>query len=204
MSRKKQSDGPSFLDAVGQGMKEASTGIKEGLKSQDAPTRRMSFIFVLCVLGTFFTFGVWVNYLLGQRQERQAAQALVKKVAKEAAAEEAAETADLKKIPNMLSLGQFSIELTEKPGIKRAHGMMNLAAIELFVSCDTKDTCEYIEAHKVQIQNQITSFFTPIEREDFLSIAGKRSIRKALVEHLNRWLPEGKLKDVYFVQVIIS
>ena len=192
------------MDAIEKAVIDTTAGIKEGLRSKDAPTQRMSFIFIFCLLGIFCTAGLWFKYLVTQKREHIEAAALLQKAAKEAAAEDQAESSELKKRPNMLGLGKFSIELTEKPKVRKAHGMMNLASIELYVNCDSKETCDYIEGHKVQVQNEVTGFFTPLEREEFLSISGKRYIRKALIERLNSWLPSGKIKDVYFVEIIIS
>ena len=203
MSRWKKGD-HSKLDAIEKAINETTSGVKEALKSKDAPTQRMALVFIVCLLGIFCTAGLWFKFLINKERDHLAAIALAQKAAKEAAADDAAEATELKKRPNMLGLGKFSIELSEKPKVHKAHGMMNLASIELYVSCDTKETCEYIEEHKVQIQNEVTGFFTPLEREEFLSISGKRYIRKALMERLNGWLPNGKIKDVYFVEIIIS
>ncbi|MBC7691739.1 MAG: flagellar basal body-associated FliL family protein [Methylotenera sp.] len=181
----------------------------EGVRSADAPTRRASWFLILCGLGILITCGLGVRYSLQQRSIRKQEQALVE--AGKLQAQKLKEEQDLKKKSITLSLGQFSLELHEKKGRSAARGMNNLAEIEVVVRCDRQETCELLNDHILQARDQVTHIFTPMEREELLSIQGKQALRKSLTEHLNRWIvndlpdiKEGKILELYFAQMVIN
>ncbi len=65
------------------------------------------------------------------------------------------------------------------------------------------ETRAYLEAHMVQVRNQMINVLNDLSREDLMSREGKRSIRKHIADKLNGWLPQGRIVEVYFSRLLI-
>ncbi len=103
-----------------------------------------------------------------------------------------------------LGLGDFVIDLKRKGDEVKAPGVNNVASLELFIECDTRETCEYIEGSSVQTRSQVTNALIQIDREELLSKDGKRKIKKAIIDRLNTWLPKGRIENLYITKLVIS
>ena len=103
-----------------------------------------------------------------------------------------------------LGLGDFVIDLKRKGDEVKAPGVNNMASLEIFIECDTRETCEYIEGSSVQARSQVSNALIQIDREELLSKDGKRKIKKAIIDRLNTWLPKGRIENLYVTKLVVS
>jgi flagellar basal body-associated protein FliL len=183
----------------------ASTQIKEigrGLQSPDRATRRMSLLFFVSLTGAVALVGFavhqvgWKSLLTRKSGPDAAGKNIGEFIGKQAD--------EARRVMSTALLGQFTLELKPVPGQERVHGVMNMAEVELVVECDNPESCGYVLSNLTQVRNQVTNVFVEIEREDLLSKEGKRKIKRALMEKLNRWLPKGRIENLYFSKVVVS
>jgi flagellar basal body-associated protein FliL len=176
-----------------------------GLFSNDSPSRRMATLFLASLFGAITVLGVSFYHirqyyrdqaqgLSAEDEEKRRIGEFMKKRSEEG-----------KQRYNSLNLGKFVVEIAPVPDAPTPpKGVMQLAEIEFVAQCDDKDTCFYIEDHMVQAQNEITDALNVLNREEVLSHVGKRRIRDAVRARLNRWLPKGKVEDLFIPSMIIS
>ena len=174
-----------------------------GLFSADQPTRRVSFLFLVSAFGVIaiFTFQVQRYWKAHEVVAQRAAQTLQKR-RKELVQKE---SEDARYRASLITLGSFSIELKDplpEPGIKRKP--MSLAVIDVVVLCDKEETRGFIEAHLPQVRGELVGVFVAIDREELMSRKGKQKIRYTILRKLNEWLPQGKVKDLFFSKIILS
>jgi flagellar basal body-associated protein FliL len=207
----KKAAGPS----LGARLKGAATISREWLVdlfksigSSDAPTRRMSIFFFLSLFGV-----IALGVLVIQRNSRleQERLARIEAEAKDAAErdEEAAllgghEAADHSKSSSMLNLGQFTIALKPVKERPKSGSFVNMAEVELVAECDSKDTHDFLEENLAQARNQLNGVFLSVDREELLTREGKRKLKKRILELLNGWLPHGKVRGIYFSNLIVA
>jgi len=103
-----------------------------------------------------------------------------------------------------VSLGRFTVELKISPNQPRIPGLLNLADLEIEVDCDSVSTCAFIEKRMVHVRNEVTITFSPMDKEDLLSKDGKQRFLNDIVQRLNRWLPEGSIKQAYISWLVIN
>ena len=188
--------------------KEASSKLKEigaGVRSPDVPTRKMAILFILSVSALCFVLGASVQRYIHYRHMLKDVPSESDEGAKHLGEFLSKQSAEAKTRFTTLSLGTFSVEL--KPptsGPAAAPGVMNLADLELFAECDTKETRYYIEDNLPQARNQLTNVLTAIDREELLSKDGKKKLVKAMLEKINLWLPKGKVENLRFNNLIVN
>ena len=102
-----------------------------------------------------------------------------------------------------LHIGDFMVELKPPAEQKRRRGVMNMAEVSIVVECDARQTCAFIRSREAKARDEITNVLTALERDDLMSVDGKRKIKKALIDRLNGWLPTGKIEHLYFQKLII-
>jgi flagellar basal body-associated protein FliL len=180
-----------------------AVGITKDLISSDQPTRKMARYFFVSVAGIVFVLVASGIYFHDVRLKLKAASTEQGKNLGDFLAKQA-EEAKLKFTSQ--SLGTFSIELKTADGVqgKRSQGVMNLAEIEIVVTCDEKETCDFLEDNMPQVRNQLTDVFTAMERDDLLSKEGKRRLKGRVLQKLNLWLPKGKIENLYFDKLVVS
>lgn len=182
--------------------------ILRGLFSPEWQVRRMSWLFVLSLIGVAAVLTLTV-------QRKKALDALNPEQPEVAAHSEGSlqenfghmvgKSADFAKRKfSTMELGSFNVELKRDPALKLPRGVINMAEIELVAECDSKVTCEYIETHMTRARDQVSTLLTALERDELMSKSGKRKLKKTLLDRLNHWLPSGKLENLYVTKLVIS
>lgn len=190
-------------------LQNAADGFKEaklGLRSPDAPTRRMSVIFYVSLFGVAVTVFGTAQFFLARRSEKAARHAVAEKARIEAVAQED-ERKKLLEPPPYQTMGTFSLELREDEGVARTSGL-RAAEMEIVVACSDLSVCEWIKGHIDVSRGSLGSLFTPADREKILSPMGKKAFREEIREALNRLLEErgikGTVTEVLFPRFILS
>lgn len=167
------------------------------IKSPDRATRKMSRIYflsaacLLCVLG-IGAFSVWKKR---QAEKRELARQLAERIQSQTHKTD---------FGVEFALGQFLLEVNpERDGSSRGQDVQ-LAQIDITVICDTIETCHYVRDHLVPARDQVTELLIDIERKELLSTKGKHKLNSALLHHLNEWLPTGKIKSLFFTNIMID
>jgi hypothetical protein len=186
----------------------AWTGLVElarGLRSSDLPTRRMSRLFFTSLLAALTVGTLAVTHARQERRERE-------RLAAEAA-ERTRRIAELldrrgdeaRRRMTSFELGTFTLELKPSAdGPPPGRRLSNVAEVELVAECDTAEACRRLEHASARVRDEVTDVFTAVEREELLSLAGKAQLKRMLVERLNAWLPEGKVRNVYISKLVVS
>lgn len=190
---------PGFVQ---EGFKEA----KIGLRSKDQPTRRMSIIFYLTLVGVGVVFyGFGKNMWAGREKQR-----LVEVAVERAEAEAKAKAEELKRLrepPPYQTMGTFSLELRETEGVARSSGL-RAAEMEIVVACSELEACEWIKVNVDRARGELGPLFTPTDRDKVLSPGGKKALREEIREALNHLLEEKKVRgtiiEVLFPRFIVS
>jgi flagellar basal body-associated protein FliL len=78
-------------------------------------------------------------------------------------------------------LGEFVVELKQIAGEKKISGSLGLVELEIVIECDIRETCQYIAQNIIQARNQVTNVFTALDRDEFMTLDGKKRIKKALM-----------------------
>ncbi len=179
----------------------------KGVTSMDPPTRRMSYLFVASCIGLVFTLGFVGSYFYQRHQINQAHRAEVLALEKKKL-EEVEEEKKQKMPPVYQSMGVFSLELREKPGVVRSRSSMNTAEMEIVVSCKDPMVCEWIKSNLDVTRGELSSLFVPMDRDQLLSLPGKKAFREEIREKINRLLRtrgvEGEVTDILFPRFIMS
>lgn len=207
----KKGSGSSLGSRLSGGAKQARIWLVDLFKSigsSDAPTRRVSVFFFLSLIGVV-TLGV----LMIQRNSRLERERLVYEAAAaqdaeargaEAALLGGAESADSRHAASMLNLGLFTIALKPVGERPKTGSFVNMAEVELFAECDSKETHDFLEENLAQARNQLNGVFLSVDREELLTREGKRKLKKRILELLNGWLPNGKIRGIYFSKLIVA
>lgn len=172
------------------------------LTSQDALTRRVTFLFLVSLLG----IGVTTSILLGRYWDSKKAMVLAEarrqaRKIQELLKEEADKA---KRIGNVADIGYYTVEMKDIDLSTAAKNTQNVGEVEVSVLCDSAETRQFIERNLVRVENEITNVLTPVDREEFLSREGKKKLKQNITRKLNDWLPKGKVEDVYFSRMIVN
>jgi flagellar basal body-associated protein FliL len=172
-----------------------------GLWSPDAPTRKMTLIFFLSLVGAIGVSGIAIQRTWHIKKQLR----LLEEQKKARILQELAEKEDEEKRrkDSVLSLGSFTLELKAVGSQTYGVGAINMAELEMVLFCDQVDTKEYLEQHKIQARNQMTNLLVAIDREELLSQDGKKRLKTSILKKLNSWLPRGKVEDLYFSKLIL-
>lgn len=178
-----------------------------GVVSKDHPTRRMAWVF-LCSLVALIVTGVsTIKYFsrLKERSDELSAAERAKHNLTEFLRKQAEEA---KFRVGLVEIGSYTIELKTAPDQKRMAGLLNIAEIELTLSCDSKDTRDFVLAHMTQVRNQVTNFLTAMDRHELLTKEGKAKFKRGLIDALNAWLPrsgsQGQVHEVFITRLIMT
>lgn len=176
----------------------------KGTFSKDGPTRRMSWMFILSLVGLVFvtSYAVRRHYQHGKSFKDQIT--AVDSGAKNLGAFLEKQSEEAKRKYSSVTIGKFTVDLKNGASERKISGVMNMVEIEIVAQCDTKSTCDWIEEHALQTKNEITNTLVGLERDDILSKDGKRRLKKALISKLNSWLPAGKVEEVFFSKLVVS
>lgn len=173
-------------------------------RSVDRPTRWMARFFIISCSAALVTM-VWGWIYLRQtygthplfESDKSQAQNLSKLIEKKKAEVNAFHTS--------FRLGTFAVAMKDIPGSKPLPGVVNMAEIEIYLECESKEACEYLEHNQVQARDSVTAVLTPLDRDEILKPRGKQRLRQAIAEKLNSFLPQGKtIRQVYFSRLLID
>jgi flagellar basal body-associated protein FliL len=177
-----------------------------GLRSFDRPTRRMSVIFYLSLIGVGVTFYGFGKYVLAAREREHLAQIETARIAAEEKLK-ADEARRMREPPPYQSMGTFSLELRESEGVARTSGL-RAAEMEIVIACSDLEACEWIKSNIDRSRGELSPLFTPTDREKIMSPGGKRAFREEIRDTLNHLLEERKVKgtiiEVLFPRFIVS
>lgn len=187
-------------------VKEGFHEARVGLRSADRPTRRMSIVFYLSLLGVGLTFYAFGKYRMAARERDR----IVQLEAERKAAEEKLKAEELRRMrepPPYQSMGTFSLELREADGVARSSGL-RAAEMEIVVACSELEACEWVKANLDRSRGELGPLFTPTDREKIMSPAGKKAFREEIRDSLNHLLDErgvkGNVIEVLFPRFIVS
>jgi len=187
-------------------VKEGFSEAKIGLRSADWPTRRMSIVFYLSLVGVGFTFYGFGKYVMASRARQSVIQAELDRAESEAK-EKAEELRKSRLPPPYQTLGTFSLELRETEGVVRSSGL-RAAEMEIVIACSELEACEWVKANLDRARGEMGPLFTPTDREKIMSPGGKRAFREEIRDTLNHLLEEKKVKgtiiEVLFPRFIVS
>lgn len=199
----------AFIAALGDLPSHVRDGFREawiGLRSLDRPTRRMSVIFYLSLLGVVATFYSFGSYLVDVKESER----LVRAAARRRAAEEKLKQEEMRRMrepPPYQTMGTFSLELREAEGVARSSGL-RAAEMEIVVACSALEACEWIKTNIDRTRGELGPLFTPTDREKIMSPGGKKAFREEIRDTLNHLLEErgikGTIIEVLFPRFIVS
>lgn len=203
----------SAIAAVVEGLGDTPSHIQEGfreawigLRSKDRPTRRMSVVFYLSVVGVAVTFYAVGKYMMDVRESEQ----LVRLEAERRAADEKLKQEELRRTrepPPYQTMGTFSLELRESEGVTRSSGL-RAAEMEIVIACSELEACEWIKTNIDRARGELGPLFTPTDREKIISPGGKKAFREEIRDSLNHLLEErgvkGTIIEVLFPRFIVS
>ncbi len=176
----------------------------EGIVSQDDPTRKMTLLFLASSAMAVLTALGGVMYLVSPDPEKPKQLSAVQQEAKQIGEFMQKQANIAKQGSTNLALGTFTIELNPVPGMKPAPGVLNLAEVEIFLQLDTRETRDYMLAHQIKLRNQITKSMQAVDREELLTLQGKKRFKGKIQKNLNEWLPEGKVEEVFFSKLLVN
>lgn len=192
------------LSLAVQRARDSAMEVLGSLGSPDAPTRRMSVVFIASLLCVALIGVAAGHRYLAARRARLASDASAQREESMLAGflMKQADLARRKSV--MFALGQFTLELRSPAGEPVRSGVMNLADVEIVLECDTKETRFYFEDNLPQARNQVTDVLVAMDRAELLSQDGKLRLKRRIIEKLNTMLPKGKVENLYFSKLILS
>jgi flagellar basal body-associated protein FliL len=178
-----------------------------GLRSPDRPTRRMSLVFYVSLVGVAISCYQFGQYYVAKKQREKIARVAEEtRLAEERVKE--VERRRLREPPPYQTLGTFSLELREAEGVVRSAGGLNAAEMEIVVSCSDIEACDWIKGHVDLARGELGSLFTATDRDRILSTPGKKAFREEIRDALNKLLEEkgikGTVLEVLFPRFIVS
>jgi flagellar FliL protein len=193
------------LEQAWQSLASVLAEIFRGLRSKDAPTRRMARLFFVSFIG-FFVVAGYGTRLFWENRHKDGPHALSETEQDQLHLGEFIlhQAEENKHKAGLVNMGTFSVQLKEIPGQHGAPGVMNLAELEIVLETDSKETRQWIEENLAQARNQITNSFVGFDRDEVLTRDGKKKLKKMLLEKLNTWLIKGKVEDLFFSKLVVS
>ena len=163
------------------------------LKSPDPETRKITFIYLLSLIGLFSVLGLSGTLVVGKIQRDQALEAQRKAQIEleRLKAETEAQSGDF-----VVDLGTITIDLKPIEPTTTSVGIKNVAQLNIHLRCDTVKAKNLIQEKTPQIKEMILDLLIGIDREDLLSYSAKRRLKSLMMQKINAWLPYGKIEDV--------
>ncbi|NBU19986.1 hypothetical protein EBS43_01035 [bacterium] len=163
------------------------------LKSPDPETRKITFIYLLSLIGLFSVLGLSGTLFVGKIQRDQALEAQRKAQIEleRLKAETEAQSGDF-----VVDLGTITIDLKPIEPTTTSVGIKNVAQLNIHLRCDTVKAKNLIQEKTPQIKEMILDLLIGIDREDLLSYSAKRRLKSLMMQKINAWLPYGKIEDV--------
>lgn len=174
--------------------------------------RRMVILFFVAVMGAFATSGKIIAFF--SHREISPDEIAAKKFQEQEIEDRAKRIAASKTI--MVNMGTF---LAGTSGISRVESgkgkpggptdrvmasVMNVVEMEVVVECNEAETCEFVEKNLDQARHQITMILTHLYRDDLMTREGKRALKQQMLDSINKWMPEGTIKNIHFVRFVTT
>jgi len=172
------------------------------LFSNDPPTRRMSFLFILSFIGFLGVSSVVIQRYWSAKKEVALRES--QRMAKRLGDYVKKETEETKRRASVITMGSFSMELKNPLGRTPANSKVDMAELEVVLLCDDKETREFIEENMVKVRNQMSNILTAVDREELMSRDGKKKMKRLIIRRLNEWLTHGKIEDLYFSKLLLN
>jgi len=173
--------------------------------SSDDRTRKVAWIFYLSFVCLIGVVSLLVLQFMQNRVTRKAQQERATQIEKMASERIEAERKKNEPPPHF-SLGTFTLPLTETAD--RYPGTRNVAEFELSITCDTKETCDWIENHLDLSRGFLSPLMTPRNRMMLSTPQGKRAFRDEITARLNVLIGSkglrGRVLEVFFPRFVLS
>ena len=190
-----------FLKSSPGVIKDSTRETLEGVRSPDRPTKRASFLFIfflICAAGVLIKAG---HLGFKSRQAKSLERARLAEMESELKLKAKEEKKRLAPLPYQ-SLGAFSLELREKSGLLKAKNSLNAAEMEIVITCDELEVCEWLKENLPLARAELGPLFVPMERDRLLTLQGKRAFREEIRDALNRFI-EKKGKKGQIIEVLL-
>jgi len=183
-----------------------------GVRSDDRQVRRMSWLFILSLMGALVLLVfAGLRFFQGVQEKRKIqAERDAAKTMSEFLSRQAEER---RRRVFSSNLGEFTFELSQggqregeesESESSKTLGVTGLAEAEIIVECDTAETCEWIDRTLPAVRHEVTLALTEVSREELIQKDGKRRLRKAIVDRLNQSLPRGRVVNAFFGRLVID
>lgn len=176
--------------------------IFSSLWDESQGTRRMAYVFFFALFGV-----MGILLFASQHYSGKVTESLVDESAPDAGKNlgkifsEASKDAYLRR--SRLGLGNFLFKLDsealEKDGT--IPGYLGMVEIEIFVECDSIETCDLMTNNIDRVRDQVHRAVTRVERTRVMSLEGKRQLKKTIKRKINLWLPTGRVKQIFFTHI---
>ena len=101
-------------------------------------------------------------------------------------------------------IGRFYFELKREQERKLRVDVLSVAEVTVVVECDLHEACRYLENNLTQIRDHLVGYFIGITEPELLSDEGKKRLKQSIMDELNLWVPQGRVKDVFFVKIMVG
>jgi len=186
----------SYLKIGLEGIKQAFLSIK----SKDYKTRRMGYLFYFLFVCFVLTLIFGPTVFKSGDSDSPNKHILDRKA--EAEHEKEEELDPVKRVT--YRLGSFTVSLHDPAGANPLPGVVNMAELEIILTCDVQNTCDFIEHNEVQFRDAVTPLFGPFDRDELMTTSGKEKVKKLILEKINSMLSEGRVVEIFFPHFIID
>jgi flagellar basal body-associated protein FliL len=171
-----------------------------GVVSADPPTRKMAFLFLLSLIGLTVTLVIAFERYQDHARNNKALLAQIREEKKK----QQTLNEGLEYKNRLIDAGSFQIELKPLTTEQTYTTLLNLATVDVILLCDSPATGAFIKSQQPRIRNSLINIFSPMDREELLSIQGKKKLKLLMMRKINEWLPEGKIEEVFFSKLILN
>jgi len=188
------------------GLLNALGEILKTLESQDRASRRMAYFFLvnLCGFMIVTSWLVFTSFKLPSLLKESTSAMSLEEGFSPASAQPKPSPTPLRYKETQVQLGIFHIELKPITDPHAATQGSNLVTLDLTLLCDHSETAETIKQALPKVRSLVINAFTGVDRKDFLTPDGKKSLKNNLIMKLNAWLPHGQIQDVFFSKLILN
>ncbi len=180
--------------------------IFKSLLSPDRPSRSMALLFVISLCGfSAVTFLLIQTLRQSQSLQKNAKAATDPHHSAEdhhSAHESSSSTPQYKK--NLIELGSFQIELKPAPGAPPTTQVSDIATVDVVLLCESPETAALIKHSLPKVRNLIINALISVDREDLMTLLGKKNLKNSLIKKLNAWLTKGQVEDVFFSKLLLN
>jgi flagellar basal body-associated protein FliL len=193
----------------------AAGRIWQALVGRGSERRPMALLFVLSLIGVLAVGAISTRRYLKYRKIAQERAARMKKKepcvemscafsAMEELAKKNAALAEIK--ASTVNLGEFEIGLVGLGDGRPGRSGMRLE-LEVAIEFDSGDTGRWVSSSLAPARSELVGSvgsLTGLTREDLMTPEGKSKVRERIRERMEKWLPSGKVKGIYFSKFLLQ